>query len=83
MTTTKRVALIALVILATAACVIGAGAATLAHSPSQGCSATQPVYSASYKLIGTWQVTLPVGQSVTLPDGDTATCTANSTLVVG
>jgi hypothetical protein len=50
--------------------------------PPAGCPLTQPVYSADYKDIGTWQVTLERGQSVTLPDGDTATCTGTGTLYV-
>ncbi len=45
------------------------------------CHANQPVYSKSYQLIGTWNVTLPLGQAVALPDGDTATC-ARSGLVI-
>lgn len=44
-------------------------------SPMPSCHADQPVYSRTYRLVGSWQVTLPLGQSVTLPDGDTATCT--------
>ena len=61
---------------------ISLGVATIAIAlivPVQpkGCHATQPVYSSSYQRIGTWEVTLPAGQSVTLPDGDTATCTAH------
>lgn len=66
------------------AATLGAGLAGCARASAQtsGCSATQPVYSVSYKLIGTWQVTLPVGQSVTLPDGDTATCATGNRLVV-
>jgi hypothetical protein len=50
-------------------------------SPMPSCHADQPVYSSAYQLVGSWQVTLPLGQSVTLPDGDTATCTRNGLYV--
>ncbi len=39
------------------------------------CPASQPVYSGT-ALVGSWHVTLHPGQSVPLPDGDTASCTA-------
>jgi hypothetical protein len=45
--------------------------------PARTCRATQPVYAGTQN-VGTWQVTLRQGQSVRLPDGDTATCTGNS-----
>ena len=51
-------------------------------APSPGCHATQPVYSSGGQDIGTWDVTIPAGQSVTLPDGDTAACTAKDVLII-
>ncbi len=70
--------LVILIIMTTAAMFLVAGltaAGILRDRQDPGCHLTQPVYSASYTLIGTWQATLPLGRSVTLPDGDTATCT--------
>jgi len=46
------------------------------HAPrAVPCQVTQPVYRGTVQA-GTWHGTLQAGQSVTLPDGDTATCTA-------
>jgi hypothetical protein len=44
------------------------------NNSMRACHATQPVYAGTDN-VGTWDVTLRLGERVTLPDGDTATCT--------
>lgn len=63
--------------------VMGLGYAVAFPASPAGCRATQPVYSTSDQRIGTWQATIPAGQSVVLPDGDTATCTLQGHVSIG
>lgn len=61
---------------------LGLGYAVAYPASPAGCRATQPVYSTSYQKIGTWQATIPTGQSAVLPDGDQATCTPEGTVTI-
>lgn len=58
-----------------AATAVGAQAYYDAHLHE--CRATQPVYTqaAPYVQVGSWEARLRPGQTVLLPDGDTAVCT--------
>lgn len=47
---------------------------TIGSHAGAPCHLSQPVYAGTSD-VGTWTFTLHTGQSVTLPDGDTATCT--------
>lgn len=68
----------AVITLAVAGVIATAIASTVSATPAPGCHLTQPVYTnGDYKLIGTWQATLPAGEEVNLPDDDVATCTAH------
>jgi hypothetical protein len=44
------------------------------YAPAVTCQASQPVYTGTV-ITGTWHAALQPGDSVTLPDGDTFTCT--------
>jgi hypothetical protein len=48
--------------------------------PAITCQASQPVYTGT-AITGTWHAALQPGDSVTLPDGDTYTCTARGAYV--
>jgi hypothetical protein len=50
------------------------------HAPAVTCQASQPVYTGTV-ITGTWHAALQPGDSVTLPDGDTFTCTARGAYV--
>jgi hypothetical protein len=63
--------------MATAAVLTSTG--TIGHHETV-CPASQPVYAGTQQ-VGTWKVVLHAGQSVNLPDGDTATC-INGELIV-
>jgi multisubunit Na+/H+ antiporter MnhG subunit len=66
----------ALVILAT----VGVLRLTHHYDPAVTCRASQPVYTGTV-VTGTWHAELSPGDSVTLPDGDTYTCTARGAYV--
>jgi hypothetical protein len=63
--------------MATAAVLTSTGA--IGHHEAV-CPASQPVYVGTQQ-VGTWNVVLHAGQSVNLPDGDTATCTSKGLIV--
>jgi hypothetical protein len=48
-----------------------------ASAPAACYQVTQPVYATDNRNVGTWDVDLSTGESVLLPDGDTATCTSS------
>jgi hypothetical protein len=70
------------IIVISTAIAIAVTIALVINKPSQqhGCALTQPVYAGT-ALVGEWHVTLRYGQFVTLPDGDTATCTARELVI--
>lgn len=81
MTTYIRYAVTVIVAAATAAALAAALFFGLtARPPVHDCDLTQPVYAGT-AMVGSWHATLRYGQSVLLPDGDTATCTPGELVI--
>lgn len=73
-------ALVALFVLAMLAAA-GLAAAGAIGSHAAACHLSQPVYAGTMR-VGSWHATLHPGQSVLLPDGDTASCTGPEQVTV-